>query len=208
MIRINLLPFRAARKKENIKRQVSVFILAVILLFSVMGFIFITLTGKLAGVRNEKAQKTKELAHYEATNKKLEDLRKKIEEIRTKLGVIRTLEKNKTGPVRLLDEIATAVPKDKLWLRSLEEKRGLLTLTGTAMDNETVALFMTNLEKAGLITSVDLKNTKLRTLQQYKLNVTDFVLECKTYIFEKKVEAPAPVKGAKKPAVKPPAKKS
>lgn len=207
MIKINLLPFRAARKKENIKRQVSVFILAVLLLFSVMGYLFITLNGKLSTLKTDKAQKTKELATYEATNKKLQELKTKIEEIRTKLDVIRTLEKNKTGPVRLLDEISFAVPKDKLWLRSLEEKQGVLTLTGTAMDNETVALFMTNLELSEHITTVDLKNTKLRTLQQQKLNVTDFILECKTYAFVKKEQAPAPAKGGKKPAKKPAAKK-
>ena len=31
MIRINLLPFRAARKKENVRRQVSVFLLSLVL---------------------------------------------------------------------------------------------------------------------------------------------------------------------------------
>jgi type IV pilus assembly protein PilN len=39
MIRINLLPFRAARKKENIRRQVSIFILSLILvLLGLFGF--------------------------------------------------------------------------------------------------------------------------------------------------------------------------
>ena len=32
MIRINLLPFRAARKKENVRRQVSVFLLSFVLI--------------------------------------------------------------------------------------------------------------------------------------------------------------------------------
>ena len=31
MIRINLLPFRSARKKENIRRQLSIFVLSLIL---------------------------------------------------------------------------------------------------------------------------------------------------------------------------------
>jgi Tfp pilus assembly protein PilN len=76
------------------------------------------------------------------------------------------------------------VPKDKLWLRSLREKSGVLVLEGTAMDNETVALFMTNLEKSAYISSVDLKTTKLKALSRYKLDVSDFVLNCKTYAFK------------------------
>jgi len=41
MIRINLLPFRAARKKENIRRQISVFVLSVVCLALLMGFVFL-----------------------------------------------------------------------------------------------------------------------------------------------------------------------
>lgn len=32
MIRINLLPYRAAQKKENIRRQISIFLLLLILM--------------------------------------------------------------------------------------------------------------------------------------------------------------------------------
>ena len=36
MIRINLLPFRAARKKENIRRQVSIFLLSLAFLLIIL----------------------------------------------------------------------------------------------------------------------------------------------------------------------------
>jgi type IV pilus assembly protein PilN len=104
--------------------------------------------------------------------------------------VIKELERNKTGPVRLLDEIAMAVPKDKLWLTSLKESGGMLTLTGTAMDNETVALFMTNLEQSEHVSTVDLQSSRLRNLPEYRLNVSDFVLECRTYAFKEKTTEP------------------
>jgi len=78
-----------------------------------------------------------------------------------------------------------AVPRNKLWLRSLDEKEGVLTLMGSAMDNETVALFMTNLKDSQHIVSVDLQSTKLRNVSEYKVNVTDFTLICKTYSFKK-----------------------
>jgi Tfp pilus assembly protein PilN len=77
----------------------------------------------------------------------------------------------------------------------MKENRGSLVLTGTAMDNETIALFMTNLEKSEYISGVDLQSAKLRTIPEYKLNVADFVLEAKTYAFKEKAAPPA----AKKP---------
>jgi len=189
MIRINLLPFRAARKKENIRRQLTFFVLSVVFASVVMGWYFMKLSSTLKDLKKEEQEIKKELAGYQKTIERINSLEQKIAEIRKKLDVIKDLEKKKTGPVLLLDQIAMAVPKEKLWLTSLAEKEGKLTLNGTAMDNETVAVFMTNLENAELITGVDLKSTKLRSLPEYKLNVADFSLECTTYAFKEPEKA-------------------
>ena len=190
MIRINLLPFRAARKKENIKRQITVYVLVVFLLLSGMAYYFIQLSSQLADLKKEEKDVRAELKTYDKTIKRITQLEKKIKEIKAKLNVIKGLEKNKTGPVHLLEEISKAVPKDKLWLSSFRESKGILNLTGTAMDNETVALFMTNLEKSSFIKTVDLKSAKLQNLSKYKLKVSNFDLQCRTYAFQAKKPKP------------------
>jgi type IV pilus assembly protein PilN len=154
------------------------------------------LSTTLSDRKKEEQQIKIELAGYKKTIERINNLEKKIAEIRKKLDVIKDLEKKKTGPVLLLDQIATAVPKEKLWLTSLVEKKGKLTVNGTAMDNETVAVFMTNLENSELITAVDLKSTRLRSLPKYKLSVSDFSLECTTYAF--KAEKKAKGKGRRR----------
>ena len=88
--------------------------------------------------------------------------------------------------------------KTAQWLNSLRETAGKLTLVGTAMDNETVALFMTNLERSEYITAVDLQSTVMRSLPNYKLRVSDFTLECKTYAFVEKAPTPTKKKGRRK----------
>ena len=183
MIKINLLPFRAERKKENVRRQLSVYGLTVVLLLLGMVYTFMTLNSKLAELTAREAAVTAELARYADTNRLLKEINDKIADVRSKLEVIKALEQAKTGPVLLMEEIARAVPQDRLWLRILAEKDGILTIGGSAMDNDTVALFMTALEKADHIRTVDLVNTRMRHLDQYRLNVTEFLLECKTYSF-------------------------
>lgn len=186
MIRINLLPFRAAKKRENIKRQISIYVLTVVLLFCGVAYEYMDLDRELNEAKNKQQSLQKELAAFEKTLKQIAELEKKIKEVKTKLGVIKDLEKKKTGPVHLLDEIAMAVPREKLWLNSLSESAGVLRIAGTAMDNETVALFMTTLEKSDYIHSVELVNTKLLHLAQQRLNVAEFSLECKTYAYQEK----------------------
>ena len=186
MIKINLLPFRAARKRENIKRQITIYALAVALSLLIMGYYFIQLSSEVRSKKKEESRITAELASYQKELNEIKQLDKKIKEIKTKLNVIADLEKGKTGPVLLLSDIASAVPKDKLWLTSFKESGGSLTLTGTAMDNETVALFMNNLEKTEQITSVDLQGATLRDIPEYNLKVSDFVLQCTTYAHKEK----------------------
>jgi len=187
MIRINLLPFRVARKRENVKRQVTVYTLVVVFSLVLAGYYFLQLSSSLSAKKAEEEKIRAELVTYQQTLNKIKALEKAIKEVKTKLNVINKLEEGKAGPVLLLDEISMAVPKDKLWLTTLKEGGGNLSLAGTAMDNETVALFMNNLEGSEHIISVDLQNVKLRNLPQFRLNVSDFSLQCKiSYAGKKK----------------------
>lgn len=181
MIRVNLFPFRAARIKENIRRQVSYYFGSVIVILLAMTWFYIDLSRGISSLKKEQEKKTRELATYKDTNAKIEDLKKTIADIEAKLKTIQGLEKIKTGPVKLLDDIATSAPKDKLWLASLRESKGTLMLEGTAMDNETVADFMDKLQSTGSIYSVELVRTRQRKVPGFDLSLKDFALRCTTY---------------------------
>ncbi len=186
MIRINLFPFRAARKKEYLRKQLNIYGLTVIFVLFAMTYFFMKLNGRLADLSVKQNARAAELDKYGETNKQLKHIQAKIRELQSKLEVIKVLEKAKKGPVFLLKEVAGAVPNDRLWLRIISEKDGILSLEGSAMDNGTVALLMTELEKADHILSVDLVHTKRREISQYRLNVTDFGVLCKTYSFKER----------------------
>lgn len=66
------------------------------------------------------------------------------------------------------------------------------------MDNETVALFMTNLEKSAYISRVELEGTKLENLKKYNLRVSNFTLNCRTYAYKPKPKATVKKKGKKR----------
>lgn len=180
MIRINLLPFRAARKKENVRRQISIYLLSVVFLVLGTGYFWLTWSQELRTLKKEQVSKQKRLQSYEDTIKKIKQLEERINEIKGKLKIIKDLERSKTGPVRLLDDLASSVPEGRLFLKSFNESKGRMILNGTAKDNDTVALFMDRLKEKARINSVDLVTAKRRLIKskETEITVTDFSLVC------------------------------
>jgi type IV pilus assembly protein PilN len=194
MIRINLFPFRAERIKENIRRQVTLYLLSTIFLILALSYYTLEFNKKIQVLRADHKEKQQKLSEFRATTAKLRKLQDTIADVAMKLTTIRDLEKAKTGPVKLLDDIAMSVPRDKLWLISLKESGGILTLEGTAMDNETVADFMNRLESTESMDSVELLKTQQKEIAPLKLNLKDFAVKCKTYAYKK----PPPPKSTKR----------
>ena len=176
MIRINLLPFRKARKLEDLRMQISIYVLSVVLVVVVLGFSWMKISSELEDVKETNAKLKKELASYSEMLKQIKALKAKRADLQKKLDVIQGLEAQKAGPVQLFDEISMAVPKGRLFLTSLSEKGGSLAMAGVATDYDTVAKFMINLEKTETIAKVTLKSVKLT--EKDERSVCDFSLTC------------------------------
>jgi type IV pilus assembly protein PilN len=198
MIRINLLPFRKAKRRENLRMQISVFILSVVFVVIVLAFLGIIKSGQLEDVKAKNASLNKELKSYAEILKKIDELKRSRKDLQGKLDVIRGLEAQKAGPVQLFDEICMAVPDGSLFLKSLSEKEsGQVTMAGVAIDYDTVAQFMTNLENTKTIDTVTLKATSQTEQEQQK--VCTFSLTCTKHVDEKlQKQQEKPKKGRKK----------
>ena len=85
MIRINLLPFRAARKKENIRRQVSIFMLSLAFLLIVLVYYNWNLSNKIDGLNANIKQTQSELDKYDKINKEIAEIKKKLSNLKKKM---------------------------------------------------------------------------------------------------------------------------
>jgi type IV pilus assembly protein PilN len=87
--------------------------------------------------------------------KNVEDERKKVTE---KIEIIEKLKKNQSGPVRLLDEISTALPQG-VNLASLVENNNNINIDGEAFTNEDIVRFVEHLKASRFLTDVMLLET-------------------------------------------------
>ena len=176
MIRINLLPFRTDRKKENVRRQVSLFLLSLILVLVVLVYYNFSLSSKV-GKLNKKISATKtELERYNEINKEIARIKQNLETLRKKMAVIERLESDRHAPVRLMDMMTQALIPKRMWFTKLDVKETTVNIQGIALDNKTVADFMVRLQNSGLFSSVNLKNLKRQQVQ--KTNLKSFEITC------------------------------
>jgi len=156
MIRINLLPFRAARKSENIRRQVSLFLLSLILVVLVMGYLQISLASKISTLDGKISETSLELSKFQKQAKEVDQIKKKLANLKKRTDVMKTLDTNRRGPVKLLEAMSELIVPNRMWLSSLTATGRSVKLTGTALDNKTTADFMKKLETSNFFSSVRL----------------------------------------------------
>ncbi|PIP35911.1 MAG: pilus assembly protein PilN [Desulfobacterales bacterium CG07_land_8_20_14_0_80_52_14] len=178
MIRINLLPYREKRKKENVRRQVSIFALSFILFMFALFYLQKFLNNKIQTKKVEIASTKNELIKYDAINKEIDEITKKLDVLQKKTTVIQNLQLQRHKAVQLLDMMTQAIVAKRMWFTRLESGINTVTIEGIALDNKTVADFMTNLVKTRLFAAVNLKSTRQEIIREKNINLKKFEVVC------------------------------
>ena len=177
MIRINLLPVKAAQKKEMLKGQLMVVALTLIVSAGVCAAGYVYVTGEVETRQGQINNKKAEIARLAKVIKEVKDFENRQKDLRAKLDVLEKLKSSRGGPLYLLDELYRALP-EKVWLTSFKESNGRAQIKGVGANEEDVAIFMRNLEQSTMYEGVDLKVTKQRI--QNKIKFHEFDITCKT----------------------------
>ncbi len=104
-----------------------------------------------AEITTLKAEETK----LQAVKAQVEAFEQKKKTLSDKVTLIERLKAEQTSPVHLLDEISKALP-DLVWLTNLDQTGADVKLTGESSSFTSVADFITNLQRSGWFSSVEL----------------------------------------------------
>ncbi|MFN8625439.1 MAG: PilN domain-containing protein [Candidatus Binatia bacterium] len=158
MIRINLLPTKEAQRAFDRRQQLSLAALGFLMAVLFMVVPYMLQTRRLTNLDNEISQLRTELAKLDEQTREVRDLDKKRAELEAKLKVIDDLKQKRVGPVHIIEDLSTATP-EKLWLVEFADVNALATITGLALDNQTIATFMRQLQSSKYFFDVDLVET-------------------------------------------------
>lgn len=155
MARINLLPWRAERRKQRQKDFLTMLGLsvlgAVVLSFLIVGYF----NAQISGQNERNAYLQDQIKQVDEQIKQIEELDKKKAKLLARKEVIEQLQANRSQMVHLFDSLVRTIP-DGVTLTTIKQEGDKLTLTGRSQSNARISTYMRTLEGSGWMTKPDL----------------------------------------------------
>lgn len=177
MILINLLPHR---EEKRVARKRAFFValgVAAVVGAVVVGIWYSVLQQLTAAQQARNSFLKTEIAKLEAQIKDIANLRNEIEALKARQRAVEDLQTNRNIPVYLLDELVKQTPEG-IYLTSIKQNAGVVTVAGIAQTNERVSEFLRNtqynskwLERPEL---VEIKAVNMQTTKSEQRRLFDF----------------------------------
>jgi type IV pilus assembly protein PilN len=179
MIRINLLPVKAAQKKEKLRGQLVILLACVVIAAAGCTAVYLSLQNKVAEAKEENLRREEEINQLKKKIGEVGRFKKMKEELQGKLDILDKLKEGQSGPVHLLDELSGRMP-DKLWVNSFKSTAGTISISGLGLNEETVAQFLRDLEASPYYRNVELQVIEQVTQGGLKLHKFDISARVET----------------------------
>jgi type IV pilus assembly protein PilN len=155
MARINLLPWRAERRKQR-QKEFGVMLGLAALAGLVLWFLVNTYYNNQIDGQNERNSYLQDqISQVDGKIKEIEELDKQKARLLARKEVIEQLQANRSQMVHLFDSLVRTIP-DGVILTSIKQEGEKLTLEGRSQSNGRVSTYMRNLEGSGWMTKPEL----------------------------------------------------
>jgi type IV pilus assembly protein PilN len=195
VILINLLPHREEKRAARKRAFFVALGVAAALGVVVIGIWYSVLQQLTAAQQVRNTFLKSEIAKLETQIKDIANLRGEIEALKARQRAVEDLQTNRNIPVYLLDELVKQTPEG-IYLTSIRQNAGVVTVAGIAQTNERVSEFLRNtqynskwLERPEL---VEIKAVSLQGTNREQRRLFDFSLR----VTMKRPAAPAPAASA------------
>jgi len=147
MAKINLLPWREARRKE-LQQEFYVMVgMFVVLTLCVWGGVHFYNTQRIDYQQSRNDMLDIEIVKLDKKIEEIKRLEKEKQRLKARIGAIEQLQGNRPLIVRLFDEMVTSLPEG-VSLVSVTQKGKAVTIHGVAQSNARVSSFMRKLDES------------------------------------------------------------
>ena len=192
MARINLLPWRAERRKQRQREFYTMLGLAAVAGVLMSLLLYFYYDGQVNGQNERNAYLEAEIAKVKEQNKEIDRLDSQKKRLLDRKQVIEELQGKRSQMVHLFDALVRTIP-DGVVLTALKQEGETLTLEGRTQSNARVSTYMRNLESSGWMS-----NPELSVIEAKAQEASGSAVDIKSlpYVFTLKVKLPAPGENA------------
>lgn len=174
--RINLLPWREARRKESERQFMSIAVGAVVLTLVIIAYAHIHIAALISSQEGRNQLLNQEIAQLDTKIKEIQSLDTQRSNLLARMNIIQQLQTSRPLTVHLMDELIKNLPEG-VYYTNAKMSGSALTLEGIAQSNARVSALMKNLDDSPWLENpvLDVIETnekdKVRTTR-YTLRVT------------------------------------
>ena len=142
--RVNLLPWREMRRKEQDRQLLTIAVGAWILMGVIIFYAHVHVSALIENQNKRNDFLNQEIAKVEKEIKEIAELKKQRADLIARMNVIYQLQGDRAQVVHLFDELARKLP-DGIYFSSLRHSGSSIALQGVAQSNARVSALMRNL---------------------------------------------------------------
>ena len=161
MARINLLPWRAERRRLRQKEFMAMLGMSALAAVLVSFLIYLYYNAQISGQGERNDFLRDQITQVDAKIKEIDELDKKKAKLLARKEVIEQLQANRSQMVHLFDSLVRTIP-DGVTLTTIQQNGDVLTLKGRSQSNARVSTYMRNLEGSGWMTNPELSVIEAR----------------------------------------------
>jgi type IV pilus assembly protein PilN len=159
MIKVNLLPIKRKKKAKPLPAFLIATVVATVVVCLIMAYLSFFFSSRLSARKETFANNEKRIAELKAKIKAVEDFEKRNKTYKQRNDIIEQLSKNRSVPVKILDEISALLPTG-VWLQSMVVTASGISLEGYGFTNPDIVIFVDHLKASTMFTDVYLQESR------------------------------------------------
>ncbi|HRD48256.1 MAG: PilN domain-containing protein [Candidatus Competibacter sp.] len=178
MTRINLLPWREARRAERQRALFGILAGAALIAAGVVFLVQMEITRHIDYQQERNNYLRGEIARLKKAAEELQELQKTRNQLVERLNVIQKLQTSRPGMVRMLDEMVRLIPQD-IYLTAFKTTNNQVTLNGIARSDNIISEFMRAIRSDKLFGEPVLQIIETRNVNNVQARVFELIVPLK-----------------------------